>query len=189
MTATPEIDTRTMPSRRSTKPVEQPSQPAPSNIYTALIAAAVNFGPLEKDADNPYFKSKYLSLGALLNAVRPALSDQGVLIISGYDLLPQGWVVQTMLYHAPSDTYLSSRFPVTDTSGSQKIGSAGTFGMRYNLLQLLGVAASDDDGNSAAGLAAPDDFLGPAPSGQQRAEPRRMPTGDGVPGAPAADWL
>jgi hypothetical protein len=47
--------------------------------------------------------------------------------------------------------------------------------MRYNLLQLLGVAASDDDGNSAAGLAAPDDFLGPPPSGQQRAEPRRMP--------------
>ena len=125
MTATPDAPPT---SRRSTKPVEQPSQPAPSNIYTALLAAAVNFGSLEKDADNPYFKSKYLSLGALLNAVRPALSDQGVLIISGYELLPQGWVVQTTLYHAPSDTCLSSRFPVTDNSGSQKIGSAGTFG-------------------------------------------------------------
>jgi hypothetical protein len=80
----------------------------------------------------------------------------------------------------------SSQFPVVDCSNSQKIGASGTFAMRYNLLQLLGVAASDDDGNSAAGLAAPDDFLGPAPSGQQRAEPRRMPDPNAQPGP---DWL
>jgi hypothetical protein len=153
--------------------VEQPS--TPDNLTTALLAAAVNFGSLEKDSDNPYFKSKYLSLGALLNAVRPALSDQGVLIVSRYLLIPQGWVVETTLIHGPSGTMQSSQFPVVDCSNSQKIGASGTFAMRYNLLQLLGVAASDDDGNSAAGLAAPDDFLGPPPSGQQRAEPRRLP--------------
>jgi hypothetical protein len=164
--------------------VEQPS--TPDTIYTALIAAAVNFGSLEKDADNPYFKSKYLSLGALLNAVRPALSDQGVLISSRYLLVPQGWVVDTTLYHSPSNTFVVSQFPVADVNSPQKVGAAGTFGMRYNLLQLLGVAASDDDGNSAAGLADPTDFLGPPPSGQQRAEPRRMPDPNAQPGP---DWL
>jgi hypothetical protein len=153
--------------------VEQSS--TPDNLTTALLAASVNFGSLEKDADNPYFKSKYLSLGALLNAVRPALSDQGVLIVSRYLLVPQGWVVDTTLYHSPSNTFVVSQFPVADVNSPQKVGAAGTFGMRYNLLQLLGVAASDDDGNSAAGMAAPDDFLGPPPSGQQRAEPRRLP--------------
>jgi hypothetical protein len=159
----------------------------PDNIQTALIAAQVNFGPLEKDADNPYFKSKYLSLGALLNAVRPALSDQGILITSGYVLLTQGWVVETILHHAPSGTQLTSQFPVVDVSNSQKVGASGTFAMRYNLLQLLGIAASDDDGNSTAGLAAPDDFLGPPPSGQQRAEPRRLP-GPGY-DASSENWL
>jgi hypothetical protein len=161
----------------------------PDNLTTALLAASVNFGSLEKDADFAIGKlagKKYLSLSALLNAVRPALSDQGVLITGRFILVPQGWVVETTLIHAPSGTIASSQFPVVDTSNSQGVGSAGTFGMRYNLLQLLGIAAADDDGNSAAGLAAPDDFLGPAPSGQQRAEPRRMPMGDQFSGP---DWL
>jgi hypothetical protein len=166
--------------------MEQPAQEPVNNIYSAILAASVNFGSLEKDADNPYFKSKYLSLGALLNAIRPALSDQGIIITSGYTLLPQGWVVTTELLHIPTDTSVQSMFPVTDTSGSQKIGAAGTFGMRYNLLQLLGIAASDDDGNSASGLTPPDDFLGPSPSGQQRMEPRRLPDPNVQPGP---DWL
>ena len=167
--------TESPPSRRASKPVMEQPPATPDNLTTALLAASVNFGPLEKDADNPYFKSKYLSLGALLNAVRPALSDQGVLITSRYLLVPQGWVVETTLIHAPSGTTVASQFPVSDASGSQKVGAAGSYGMRYNLLQLLGIAAADDDGNSTAGLAAPDDFLGPSPSGQQRAEPRRLP--------------
>lgn len=184
MTTTP-----TTPLRRAAKADEPkpPEQAIHLNIRQALLAASVNYGTLEKDADNPYFKSKYLSLGALLAAVRPALTDQGVIISSKYVLLPQGWVVETTLYHVLTDTSLSSCFPVTDTSGSQKIGAAGTFGMRYNLLQLLGVASTDDDGNSTSNLADPNDFLGPVPSGQQRTEPRRLP--DPNQQAPAVDWL
>jgi hypothetical protein len=165
--------------------------PAISNIHTAILAASVNFGPLEKDGDNPYYKSKYLTLGALLNAVRPALTDEGVVITGGFSLIPQGWVVETILYHTSSGTDLTSLFPVTDVTGSQKIGAAGTFGMRYNLLQLLGIAAADDDGNSTSNLTPPDDFLGPAPAGQQRTEPRRLPTraNDFPPTTPEEDWL
>lgn len=168
--------------------MEQPATSTSDNIQTALIAAQVNFGPLEKDADNPYFKSKYLSLGALLNAVRPALSDAGILITSSYVLLTQGWVVETILHHAPSGTQLTSQFPVIDVSNSQKVGASGTFAMRYNLLQLLGIAAADDDGNSAARLTPPDDFLGPQLSGQQRTEPRRLPTNSQPPSS-EDDWL
>jgi hypothetical protein len=166
--------------------MEQPTQDVHLNIHQALLAASVNFGSLEKDADNPYFKSKYLSLGALLNAVRPALTDQGVIITSRYELIPQGWVVVTTLLHVLTGGTLESRFPVTDCSGSQKIGAAGTFGMRYNLLQLLGIAAADDDGNSTSNLADPNDFLGPPPSGQQRMEPRRLPDPNTQPGP---DWM
>lgn len=168
--------------------MEQPSTDIHLNIHQALLAASVNFGSLEKDSDNPYFKSKYLSLGALLNAVRPALSDQGIIIASRYELVPQGWVVTTTLLHVLTGGTLESSFPVTDTSGSQKIGAAGTFGMRYNLLQLLGIAAADDDGNSTSNLTAPDDFLGPPVSGQQRTEPRRLPT-NSQPTNPEEDWL
>lgn len=164
-------------------------KPAISNIYTAILAASVNYGSLEKDADNPYFKSKYLSLGALLNAVRPALTDQGVVITSKYKLIPQGWVVETTLIHPQSSTSTASEFPVTDVSGSQKIGAAGTFGMRYNLRQLLGIADADDDGNSTSSLTDPTDFLGPVPSGQQRTEPRRLPVNNYPPTTSEEDWL
>jgi hypothetical protein len=168
--------------------MEQPTRDVHLNIHRALLAASVNFGPLEKDADNPYFKSKYLSLGALLNAVRPALTDQGIIITSKYELVPQGWVVTTALLHVMTGSTIESQFPVIDVSNSQKVGASGTFAMRYNLLQLLGIAAADDDGNSAAGLTPPDDFLWPPPSGQQRTEPRRLPTNT-QPTTPEDDWL
>jgi hypothetical protein len=187
-------------------------KPAISNIYTAILAASVNFGPLVKDAENPFFKgkdgraSKYLSPSALLAAVRPPLTDEGVIITGGYKLIPQGWVVETILYHTPSGTSVSSWFPITDTetvygppdqygkqkqvgaNGHQKVGTAGNYGMRYNLFQLLGIAAADDDGNSTSNLIPPDDFLGPAPAGQQRTEPRRLPVNT-QPTTPEEDWL
>lgn len=181
MTTTPDAP----PTSRRTKPAtDQPSQDIHLNIYQAILAASVNFGSLEKDSENPYLKSKYLSLAALFKAVRPALTDQGVLITGCIRLLPQGWVIETTLVHVLTGEKLESQFPVEDTS-PQKIGSTRTYGERYNLLQLLGIAAADDDGNSAAGLADPGDFLGPPPSGQQRTEPRRLPTND----QPPADWL
>jgi hypothetical protein len=157
-----------------------------TNIHTAILIASVNFGSFEKDADNPYYKSRYLSLGALLQAVRPALTNEGVIITSRYKLVPQGWVVETELLHLPSNTSISSQFPVVDCTMPQKVGAAGTFAMRYNLLQLLAIAATDDDGNSASGLTPPGEFLGPVPNGQQRNNPQAMPT----PGAyPGPDWL
>jgi len=168
--------------------MEQPEQQQDVhlNIYQALLAASVNYGSLEKDSENPYFKAKYLSLPSLLKAVRPALTDQGILITGSLRLLPQGWVVETVLVHVLTSETLVSQFPVEDTS-PQKIGQTRTYGERYNLLQLLGIAASDDDGNSAAGLAVPDDFLGPPPSGQQRLEPRRLPDPNMQP--PPENWL
>ena len=59
-----------------------PSKPEAVNldIYQAILAASAEFGPLTKDAANSYLKSSYLSLPALLKAVREPLSDQGVVI-------------------------------------------------------------------------------------------------------------
>jgi hypothetical protein len=138
-------------------------QSPPSGLAQALIAASVHFGSLERDAENPYHKSKYLSLSALLQAVRPALSDAGVLIHSCYKVLGGSFVVETTLCHAASGEQISSSFPVLDPS-PQKAGSAGTYGLRYNLMQLLAIAPADDDGNSAAGLMdTPAEFTPPQP--------------------------
>lgn len=121
-------------------------------LDAALVKARGKYGDLTKDADNPYFSSKYLSLDKLLSSVAPALGSQGLSVSSSYQATPAGFVVTTTLSHVGGG-YRTSTFPVLDVTKSQAVGSSGTYAMRYNLTQLLCVAAeTDDDGNAADGL-------------------------------------
>lgn len=124
-------------------------------LDAALIAARANYGSLSKDADNPYFKSRYLTLDKLLSSVSPALGVQGLSISSSYSVTAAGgFMVTTTLSHVSGGFRVSS-FPVLDASKSQAIGSSGTYGLRYNLSQLLAIAADeDDDANLADNLKA-----------------------------------
>jgi hypothetical protein len=146
-------------------------QPA-SDVYAAVLAASAHYGSLERDSDNSYFKSKYLSLSSLLKAVREALSDQGVMITSAFVQSGNQFVIRTALRHIPTGTEISSSFPVIDVTNPQKVGSCATYAMRYSLLHLLGIAPEDDDGGS---VPHPGQFAGPAPAGVQRTEPMQQP--------------
>lgn len=127
----------------------------------AIAAAMPNFGPLVKDAENTYLKTAYMPLETLLEAVRPALLNQGVLITSSFQLVPGGFVVVTSLAHSGGG-WRSSMFPVGDPSNPQKVAATGTYGIRCNLQQLLSVVATDDDGQAGA---APQQWQQPAPAG------------------------
>jgi hypothetical protein len=119
-------------------------------LDAALIEAQAQFGVIVKDADNPYFKSSYVSLPGLLALVRPILRDHGVLISSSYQLVAGvGFVVSTTVTHAASGGWRVSTFPVPDPSKPQSVGAAGTYGLRLSLLQLLAISGEDDDGNAA----------------------------------------
>ncbi len=122
-------------------------------LDAALVKARSNYGDLTKDSDNPYFNSRYLSLDKLLSSVTPALGAQGLSVSSSYQLTASGgFAVVTTLSHVKGG-FRTSLFPVLDASKSQAVGSSGTYAMRYNLTQLLCVAAEhDDDGNAADGL-------------------------------------
>ena len=60
------------------------------------LPPAAEFGPLTKDASNTYLKCNYLSLPALLKAVREPLSDQGVVITSSFVQVGAQFVIRTM---------------------------------------------------------------------------------------------
>jgi len=130
-----------------------PSLDLIAKLDKALIAARSNYGSLARDADNPYFKSRYLTLDKLLAAVTPALGEQGLSLSSSYSVTAAGgFMVTTTLSHIGGG-FRYSCLPVLDASKSQAMGSAGTYALRYNLSQLLAIAAEDDDdGNSADGL-------------------------------------
>ena len=50
-------------------------------IIPALIKAKKNFKKISKDAINPYFKSRYATLDAVLDATENALAEQGLTIV------------------------------------------------------------------------------------------------------------
>ena len=117
-------------------------------LDAAVIRARANFAPVLKTGNNPAFRSKYAPLDAVLEAVLPALSAEGLSISSGLVEEDGNWRVLTTLSHVGGG-WRVSRFPIGDLA-PQKVGSALTYSMRYGVSALLSLAAEeDDDGNPA----------------------------------------
>ena len=108
-----------------------------------------------KDATNPAFRSKYVSLQGTLNAVEQALRDQGIAIVQQTDIDDTGTILVTRLIHE-SGEWLGSRYPIRPVKQDpQGEGSALTYARRYALMALVGIAPEDDDGNAASAPAKP----------------------------------
>jgi hypothetical protein len=136
-------------SQHNLPPNTGPTLAALQQLDAALTAASGEFGVVARDADNPYFKSQYVSLPGLLAIVRPILRNHGVLITSCYQMVAGGVVVPTPLTHHASGGWRTSTFPVNEPGKPQSVGAAGTYGMRLSLMQLLAISGEDDDGNAA----------------------------------------
>jgi hypothetical protein len=114
-------------------------------LLTALVAAKATFKPIPKDKVNPFHKSRYASLDAVLGAVEPSLLTNGLTLSHTVD---SGRLI-TRLYHTSGD-FLESSFNLPDLSDPQKLGSVISYYRRYAVCGLLSVTADeDDDGNAA----------------------------------------
>jgi hypothetical protein len=151
-----------------------PTPTAVAALDGAIAAAFGNFGSLAKDGDNTYLKTSYLTLPTLLDAVRPALMAQGVLITSALRLVPGGFVCQTTLQHSGGG-WRSSQFPVGDPGNAQKVAAAATYGLRINLQQLLAITGQDDDGQPAQQFAAPAPAYAQPPAAASQQQPWAAP--------------
>lgn len=146
----------------------------PVKLLAALDAAAQEFNTVLKDKNNPAFKSKYADLGAVLDAVSPALHKHGLRLthqVQGTFTEAPGENLATFLWHIESGEYLQSvqrLEPVQKTP--QGIGSAITYARRYSIMALLCLTAEDDDGAAASGTTA-------APAGKSAAADRMRASG------------
>lgn len=125
-----------------------------SALVKALLIAQGNMGEVRKNATNPAFRSKYADLAAVVEAVMPALQSAGIAVIQSpscvFDDGGAIVTVETMFAHE-SGEWISSELAVRPTKiDPQAVGSAITYGRRYALLSLAGVAPEDDDGNIAS---------------------------------------
>jgi hypothetical protein len=106
----------------------------------------------KKNAQNPHLKSNYANLESFLNAIRPALEANGLIIIQNaiesdtVDVLK----LETTIMHE-SGEYITQEMSVPVTKAdAQGAGSALTYMRRYALAAVVGVVQADDDGNAAS---------------------------------------
>lgn len=142
--------------------------------------AQSQFSPIKQDKDNPFFKSRFASLGAIIDATKGALAKNGLAVSQLVDT--NGVVhVDTLLMHESGEWIRSSISLKPKADDPQSIGSAITYGRRYSLGAILGVASEDDDdGQSASkpGAAKPEAQaeqpkpVASAPAGQPTRKPQ-----------------
>ena len=121
--------------------------PTISELAKALVNFQLKCKTIGYDASNPFFKSKYATLTALVSETKHELSNAGLAVSQ---LCEDEGAVTTILMHT-SGEFISSKLtlrPVKDDP--QGRGSCLTYSRRYAYAAILGlVSDDDDDGNSA----------------------------------------
>lgn len=118
------------------------------NLAQSLILFHIKMGKVAKSSTNPFFKSKYAGLPAILEAIADPLNESGLI----FTQFPNEDGLCTTLIHAESGEYMQAQFkmlPVKQDPQAQ--GSAITYARRYSLVSILGLNVDeDDDGNKAS---------------------------------------
>lgn len=113
---------------------------------------------VEADANNPFVRRKYASLGLLLSIIRPVLQENDILIRQGTGKIVaygQGQKEYFLpiwmdVFHVPSGDHdrVMVEVPLSKTD-AQAIGIATSYGRRYLMQSYFCVASMDDDAASA----------------------------------------
>lgn len=129
------------------------------NNVQGKIAAISSMGiTCIKNAENPYFNSKYADLGVVVEALKKPLEEQGL----AYKFVTRGtdgvWTLQMEVYDISGSEVQEGEcyvFPL-NPADPQKMGASITYAKRYLLCTAFNVIAEeDDDGNEASGNTKP----------------------------------
>ena len=108
-----------------------------------------------KDANNPFFKSQYVPLENVVEAITETGSPLGISFMQFASSDETGSIeVATLVMHSTGE-YIE--FPPVrmkpESNKPQAVGSAITYAKRYALSAIFGITSDkDDDGNEATGL-------------------------------------
>lgn len=97
-----------------------------------------------KDAINPFYESKYMTLDGIVKTLEPILEEHKLLI---YHASKDG-CMETHLIDLEGEGEITSSFRLPDLLDIQKLGAGVTYAKRYNLGQIFNIITEgDDDGN------------------------------------------
>lgn len=121
-----------------------------NDLFSAISKAQEEMKVAAKDSSNPFFKSKYANLQAIIEAARPSLCKNGLSVVQQIISEESGDYLVTTLGHS-SGQWISSKMRIAPLkSDVQSLGSYITYLRRYSYATLVGVYdGEDDDGNEA----------------------------------------
>lgn len=162
------------------------TSPQIEKLFTALAEASANFGEVKKtktaklkgktrDGNSYDYEYKYADLADVVAATAKHLAAAGLVVTQPIIRSQNGVCVITMLVHKSGQWMRSNLTMPAGDAKPQTFGSASTYGRRYSLCAMLGVASEADDDGQAAQEAAPKAH----PPEEPRAGSRRVTTPKG----------
>ena len=112
-----------------------------------ILEVQKEIGTLSKASTNPFFKSQYLDLNDLLDAVRPILNNHDLVLLQP---IKDSKVMSVIMDSETGEPLATSGLPLPSITDPQKLGSCITYYRRYTLKSLLAISEVDDDGNKAS---------------------------------------
>ena len=121
-----------------------------AKLAVALCKAQGQMDGARKDSTNPHFKNAYADLASVWDAVRKPLTDNGLSIVQFPRTRQNGVEIETTLLHSSGEFMCDVLWVPCSKNDAQGMGSAITYGRRYALMAVTGIAPVDDDGNAAS---------------------------------------
>ena len=178
-----------MKKTETTKPTAVTAIKNESNSpHIDLINALAEMENVVGNKINPAFKSRYVTLDALLDAIKPTLHRHNLAFVQNL-LSDDGRIgVQTAFLHTSGHSFDFGRLMINSSNlDAQKIGGALTYIRRQSIQTACGISIDlDDDGNGSnnktqtysTGVFKPQGSQNniPATSGQSTNQPTSQPT-------------
>lgn len=125
-------------------------------LAAAVVKLQSMLSPVDKSADNPFFRSKYAPLPEVRAALQPLLASCDLALVTMPMIKDGSNGLHFYLMHE-SGQYLDGEWLLTPAQKTpQGEGADATYKQRYGIQAITGLVADlDDDGNEASKGAAP----------------------------------
>lgn len=121
-----------------------------NEVAAALAKAQAVIKGAVKDSVNPHFRNRYADLASVWDACRGPITAHGLSVVQTLGTDAAGVRITTMLLHS-SGQWIADDLIMPAGNTPQTAGSAITYGRRYALAAIVGVAPEDDDAEAAEG--------------------------------------
>lgn len=134
----------------------QTTQTMPEDLtpHQALARAIADCGNVKASKFNSHFKSKYMVLSDLLDAVKPVMASYGLAILQIPNTTDGRISIKTQIVHGSTGHIFDfGELGIkSDGMNMQQIGSCMTYLRRFSISTITGVASEteDDDGNAGS---------------------------------------